>query len=109
MKITDYNPILSISLEDLRLLKIIAEEDEYGTGERIGSILTAVISSVEENSSWTFGSTLNQYVYDRIMERVQDSIDKYEDWLISKGYTENDIHAYHQEKWDKNHKENKEN
>lgn len=106
MEITDYNPILSISLEDLRLLNIIAEEDEYGAYERIGSILTAVISSVEENASFTFGSSLNQYVYDKIMERVQDSVDKYEDWLISKGYTEDDINAYHQEKWDKNHKEN---
>lgn len=106
MEIIDYNPILSISLEDLRLLNIIAEEDEYGAYERIGSILTAVISSVEENASFTFGSSLNQYVYDKIMERVRDSVDKYEEWLISKGYTEDDIDAYHHEKWNKTHKEN---
>ena len=100
-EINEYNPVVGIRLKDLQLLLAISQEDDFGFWS-CDNMFECVAKSVDGNATYTFGSKVNQMLYDRIMEVTRPSVEKYDKYLLSLGYTMEDIDAYHQKKYDGN-------
>ena len=100
-KIKNYNPILGIRLNDLKMLTAMSNK-------HIAVVLSAIRDSVYEDSVFVFPRSQSQYVYDTLMRTVSDSIETYDKYLIEDlGYTRDDINEYHREEYEKRNKEEK--
>ena len=98
-KIKNYNPDLGLTLNDLRMLMVLYDEDDYNL---VADIVDAVIQSVEEGTTFTFPYNPKQVVYDVLMEKVAPTVEDYERQLLEQGYTQEDIVEYHRAKREAN-------
>lgn len=94
-EIKNYNPMLSIKLNDLKMLLHLSEEGKI-------RVLDSVIISAETNE---FHSTLRpgdediddvEYISQNIISTISNSVKSYDEFLINTlGYTEEDIDEFH--------------
>ena len=87
--IRNYNPNLGLTLNDLKMLMML--EDEIC----LRAVIDAVIKSVDCNTSFTLAYEPNQIAYDLIMGKVLEGVEEYNNQLIEKGYTQEDIEEYY--------------
>lgn len=92
-KIRNYNPNLGLTLNDIKMLLLLDEMDEYGFNYTY-KFLNDICQSVEEETTFEYGGGI-QSIYDNLMGKVEPAVEEYEKQLLEQGYTQEDIDEYH--------------
>lgn len=101
MKIRNYNPEIKFTLNDLKLLLLLEEDYPGGAGH----IIDTIVTSLEQDTTFTFESGTNQIAYDILYGKAKECTDEYEIHLLENGYLKEDIDEYHNYMREKNNNE----